>query len=106
MKKDSILYYAIIGIACIVFLTIIKTINIIISNKEKNTVYTIAIVLDNFYKIKDSNYFTYEFKVNSKIYSGCGLYYPVTDNFTIGDTIIIAYEEEKPEHNKPIREYN
>ena len=34
------------------------------------------------------------------------LYYPVSDNFTVGDTIIIVYEEETPDHNKPIRGYN
>lgn len=34
------------------------------------------------------------------------LYYHVSDNFTVGDTIIIDYEEENPDYNKPIREYN
>lgn len=106
MKKYSILYYSIILIACIAFLGIIKTINIMITNEEKNTGYTIAIVLDDFYTIKGSNYFMYEFKANSGIYNGCGLYYPKSDKFTVGDTIIIAYEELNPKHNKPIREYS
>lgn len=105
MKKESILYYTIIGIACIIYLTIIRTICSIVV-EEKNTGYTIALVVDNFYTVKEANYFTYEFKVNSEVHRGIGRYYPKSDAFTVGDTIIIAYDEANPKHNKPIREYS
>lgn len=72
----------------------------------KNAECTKAIVIDHFYTIRYTDYFSYVFyDDNNKEYQGSGHYYPQIDKFTVGDTIVVIYNKKNPKNNMPKREF-
>ena len=72
---------------------------------DKNFGFSKAIVIDHFYTIRCTDFFSYEFFVGDKKYQGSGYYYPKSDTLSVGDTIIVVYDKTNPDNNKPERDY-
>ena len=64
-----------------------------------------AVVIDRFYSIRQTNYFSYTFYVDTVMYEGRGWFYPESDSFSVGDSIEIVYCRLDPINNEPKREY-
>lgn len=102
--KDAILW--LFSIICGVFLTYLLIGGIIKKQSlDKNLEYSKAIVIDHFFTIKYTDYFSYEFFVEDKTYQGSGKYYPKSGALSVGDTIIVVYDKTKPDNNIPERDY-
>lgn len=71
---------------------------------QSNMEYTKAKIVDHFYTIRYSHYFTYEFRIGDSLYQGSGRYYPDTDTLCVNDTILIIYDKSNPSNNKPLRD--
>lgn len=98
--KDSILW--LICIICGIFLTYLLIGGIIKKQSlDKNFEYSKAIVIDHFYTIRYTDYFSYEFFVEDKKYQGSGNYYPKRDTLSVGDTITVVYDKTNPDNNRP-----
>lgn len=70
----------------------------------KNLKYTKAIVIDDFFGIRQTNYFRYEFCVDEKMYRGRGVYYPKQETISVGDTITIGYDKTNPDNSTFVRD--
>jgi len=104
-NKKKIIYY-VTSIICFTFLTYLVVGGIIKKRSlDKNAEYTKAIVIDYFYTVRYTDYFSYKFRIDNKEYQGSGRHYPSSDTLSVGDTIIIVYDRENPDNNKPKREY-
>lgn len=104
-NKNDIIYY-IIFIILFTFLIYLVVGGIIKERSlNKNFEYSKAIVIDHFYTIRYTDYFSYKFSIDNKEYQGSGRHYPKSDSISIGDTIIVIYDRENPDNNKPIRDY-
>jgi hypothetical protein len=71
---------------------------------ENNLMISKAVIIDRFYTIRYTDYFSYKFIVDEKEYHGSGKHYPATDTFLIGDTILVVYDGTNPDNNKPGRD--
>jgi len=99
--KDNILW--LFTIICWVFLAYLLIGGIIKKQSlDKNLEYSKAIVIDHFFTIRYTDYFSYEFFVGDKKYQGSGNYYPKSDALSVGDTIIVVYDKTNPDNNKPV----
>ena len=79
---------------------------IVIKRKlDNNLESTNAVVIDHFYSIRQTNYFSYNFYVDTVLYEGRGWYYPESDSFGVGDNIEVVYCSIDPSNNEPQREY-
>lgn len=103
-KKDIILY----SFSAVFFVFIIY---ILVGsfNKNRNLIknieYTNAVIIDRFFTVRYTDYFSYEFSVNNKLYNGTGWHYPDNDTLSVGDSILIIYDRSNPENNKTYRDY-
>ena len=103
-KKDIVLYFfSTIGIMFLLYLLIGGI--ILKRSFDKNLEYSEAIVIDYFYTIKQTNYFSYKFFIEEEEYQGSGKYYPRSDTLSVGDTIIVVYDRRRPDNNRVQREY-
>jgi hypothetical protein len=102
--KDTI--YWIGTISCGIFLAYLL-IGGAIKNRSlnNNLEYSKAIIIDHFFAIRYTDYFSYKFYVGESEYQGRGLYYPKSDTFSVGDTILIVYDRSNPENNRAYRDY-
>ena len=104
--KKSDIFLGVFNVICILFL-----LGLLIGGfvkkwqLDKNAKYTNAIVIDHFYSIRQSDFFSYTFLVDTIHYNGSGRYYPKVDRFGVGDTIPIIYCSVNPRFNEPLREY-
>ena len=108
-NKGKKIYEAILwllGIVCWIFVSYI-IIGAILKKQslDKNAIRTQAIVLDNFYSIRYTDFFSYRFFVGDKEYQGSGWYYPESDTLAVGDTIFIYYDSTNPDSSRPEREF-
>ena len=102
--KDSILW--LFSIICGVFLAYLLIGGIIKKQSlDKNLEYSKAIVIDYFYTIRYTHFFSYEFFVGDNKYQGRGKYHPKSDTLSVGDTIIVVYDKTNPSNNRPKIEY-
>ena len=101
--KDIALYlFSVVGIMFISYLLIggyLKK-----RSLNNNLRYSEAIIIGHFYTIRYTNYLNYTFVVDEKEYQGSGRYYPATDTFSVGDTILVVYDKTNPSNNKPSRD--
>ena len=106
MKKKDISLYAITIIVCFSIVFIFE-IGGYIKNQSlvKNAECTEAIVIDHFYTIRYTDYFSYVFYYNNREYQCSGHYYPQIEKFTVGDTIVVIYNKKNPKNNMPKREF-
>jgi len=103
--KDPILW--LFSIICVIFLAYLLIGGIIKKQSlDKNLEYSKAIVIDHFFTIRYTDYFSYEFFVEDKKYQGSGEYYPKSDTLSVGDTITVVYDKTNPDNNRPEREYS
>lgn len=104
-KKKDIVYYA-ISIICFTFLAYLVAGGIIRKRSlDKNAEYTKAIVIDHFYTVRYTDYFSYKFFIDNKEYQGSGRHYPASDTLSVGDSIVVVYDRTNPDINKPERNY-
>ncbi|RGN32271.1 DUF3592 domain-containing protein [Bacteroides oleiciplenus] len=71
----------------------------------RNIEYAKAIIIDHFYTIRYTDFFSYKFSVNGQEYHGSGWHYPDSDTFSVGDTIRVVYDKVNPDNNKTYRDY-
>ena len=50
-------------------------------------------IFDSFYQQKYDDYYTYKFHLGKNEYYGVGLYNPKSETISVGDTIIVFYDE-------------
>lgn len=102
--KDSIFW--LFGIICMIFVAYLLIGSIIKKQSlDKNLEYSKAIVIDHFFTIRYSHYFSYEFFVEEKKYQGSGKHYPKSDALSVGDTITVVYDKTNPNNNRTERDY-
>lgn len=102
--KDIVLW--LFSIICGIFLAYLLIGGIIKKRSlDKNLEYSKAIVIDHFYTIRYTDYFSYKFSVGEKEYQGSGRHYPASDTLVVGDTILVVYDRANPNNNKPWRDY-
>lgn len=102
--KDTVLW--LLSIVCGIFLAYLLIGGIIKKRLlDKNLEYSKAIVIDHFYTIRYTDYFSYKFSVGDNEYQGSGEHYPASDTFSVGDTIIVVYDRTNPDNNMPERDY-
>ncbi len=101
--KDTILW--IFSIICGIFLAYLVIGGIIKKQSlDENLEYSKAVVVDHFYTVRYTNYFSYEFFVEEKKYQGSGKHYPASDTLSVGDTITVVYDKTNPDNNRPERD--
>ena len=101
--KDTILW--LFSIICGIFLAYLLIGGIIKQRSlDKNLEYSKAIVIDHFYTVRYTDYFSYEFFVEEKKYQGSGKHYPASDTLSVGDTITVVYDKTNPVNNRPERD--
>ena len=101
--KDTILW--LFSIICGIFLAYLLIGGIIKQRSlDKNLEYSKAIVIDHFYTVRYTDYFSYEFFVEEKKYQGSGKHYPASDTLPVGDTITVVYDKTNPDNNRPERD--
>lgn len=108
MKNKKILNIVYYAISVICFSTLLLLIiGGIVKNRSlaKNAAFTKAIVLDHFYGIRYSDFFSYRFSIDNQDYQGSGRYYPETDTISAGDTIIVVYDRTNPNNNRAKRDF-
>lgn len=102
--KDTILW--LFNIICGIFLAYLLIGGYIKKQSlDKNLGYSKAIVIEHFYTIRYTDYFSYEFFVEEKKYHGSGKYDPKSDALSVGDTIIVVYKKTNPDNNRPEKDY-
>lgn len=103
-RKDRVfLVLAIIGwifIAYLIIGGIVKR-----QSMDNNLEYSNAIVIDYFYTIRYTDFFSYSFFVGEKEFRGSGKYYPLIDTLSVGDSIIVVYDRKNPNNNSTYRDY-
>lgn len=98
--KDT--FFWLLSILCGIFLIYL----IITKNSlNENFEYSKAIIIDNFYTIRYTDYFSYKFYIDEIEYQGSGKYYHASDTILVGDTIIVIFDRTNPENNMPVRDY-
>ena len=70
----------------------------------RNAEITNAVVIDHFYTIRYTDYYSYEFVVDNEEYQGSGHYDKDYPTVSVGDMIAVVYNRKKPKHNQPKRE--
>lgn len=102
--KNAVLW--LFSISCGIFIAYLLVGGIIKERSlEKNLKYTKAIVIDHFFTIRYTDFFSYRFYVGDNEYQGSGQYYPASDTLSVGDTIIVVYDKKNPDNNKPKRDF-
>ena len=102
--KDPILW--LFSIICGIFLAYLLIGGIIKKRSlDENLGYSKAIVIDHFYTIRYTDYFSYEFFVEKKKYQGSGKHYPKSDALSVGDTTTVVYDKTNPDNNRPEIDY-
>lgn len=102
--KDTLLW--LLSIFCGIFIAYVLIGGIIKKQSlDENLEYSKAIVIDDFFTIRQSDYFSYNFFVDENEYQGSGKYYRATDTISVGDTIIVVYDRTNPDSNKPERDH-
>lgn len=105
MKKNLKLFIG-FGISAFILITVIITLGLSKhSSLNDNLQYSKAIVVDHFYTIRFTDYFSYEFFVDSKKHRGSGQYYTKSELLSSGDTVLIVYDQTNPENNKTKRDF-
>ena len=105
-QKKSDIFLGVFNVICILFLLWLLIGGLVKKwQLDRNVKYTNAIVIDHFYSIRQSNYFSYTFYVDTILYKGGGFYYPDSDTFGVGDSIEIVYSSVNPSNNEPKRQY-
>ncbi len=66
---------------------------------------TIAVIYE-FISIRYTDYFRYEFVIDSKLYKGSGYHYKNIDKVSVGDSICIVYDKTNPNNNKSCRDFH
>lgn len=95
-----------ISITCGIFLAYLLIGGIIKKRSlDKNLKYSKAIVIDHFFTVRHTDYFSYEFFVEEKKYQGSGKHYPTGYALSVGDTITVVYDKTNPDNNRPERDY-
>ena len=101
--KDTVLW--LLSIICGIFLAYLVIGGIIKKQSlDENLEYSKAVVVDHFYTVRYTNYFSYEFFVEEKKYQGSGKHYPASDTLSVGDTITVVYDKTNPYNNRPERD--
>jgi hypothetical protein len=101
--KDTVLW--LLSIICGIFLAYLVIGGIIKKQSlDENLEYSKAVVVDHFYTVRYTDYFSYEFFVEEKKYQGRGKYYPASDTLSVGDTITVVYDKTNPDNNRPERD--
>lgn len=101
--KETVLW--LFSIICGIFLAYLLIGGIIKQRSlDKNLEYSKAIVIDHFYTVRYTDYFSYEFFVEEKKYQGSGKHYPASDTLSVGDTITVVYDKTNPDNNRPERD--
>ena len=75
------------------------------SSLQQNRKDTKAVIIDFSTGPHGRFYLDYNYFVNGIKHQGSGKYYPKSDVLSVGDTIIIVYDEMNPSSNKPYRDY-
>lgn len=102
--KDIILgTFSVIGMSFVLFLLIAGYFKR--RSLDKNLEFSKAVIIDDFKTIKNTQYLGYKFMIKDKEYHGSGRYYPDTDTFAVGDTIVIFYDRTNPDNNTTWRDY-
>ena len=101
--KDTILW--ILSIICGIFLAYLVIGGIIQKQSlDENLENSKAVVVDHFYTVRYTNFFSYDFFVEEKKYQGSGKHYPASDTLSVGDTITVVYDKTNPDNNRPERD--
>ncbi len=101
--KNNNFYYVFVFLCIIIIISIVNRDN---TSLENNAKCVKAIVIDDFYGIRYTDYFRYVFIANDTVYKGDSRYYKDIETISVGDTIMIVYESTDPHNNIPLREYN
>ena len=72
---------------------------------NKNWEYAEAVVMDHFFRIRYTHYFSYKFSVGENEYQGEGRYFSENDTISAGDTIIVIYDRTDPNNSATLRDY-
>lgn len=76
------------------------------SSLKRNLEFSNAVILEFQSGTRQRNYLNYRFISNGEKYIGTGRYYPNSDIFAVGDSILIVYDRANPENNKTRRDYD
>lgn len=102
-KKSNRIYYLFAFLCVIIIVCIFNQAS---STDVSNAKCAKAIVIDDFYGVRYTDYFSYVFIANDTVYKGSGHYYKDSDAFSVGDTVTIVYDSNNPDNNIPLRSYN
>lgn len=72
---------------------------------NKNWEYAEAVVMDHFFRIRYTHYFSYKFSVGENEYQGEGRYFSENDTISAGDTITVIYDRTDPNNSATLRDY-
>lgn len=72
---------------------------------NKNWEYAEAVVMDHFFRIRYTHYFSYKFSVGENEYQGEGRYFSENDTISAGDTITVIYDITDPNNSATLRDY-
>ena len=70
----------------------------------KNAEVTNAIVIDHFFRVRYEDYYSYKYVVDNKEYQGSGQYNSVFPTVSVGDTVVVIYNQKNPKQSQPKRE--
>lgn len=70
----------------------------------KNAEVTNAIVIDHFFRVRYEDYYSYKYVVDNKEYQGSGHYNSVFPTVSVGDTVVVIYNQKNPKQSQPKRE--
>lgn len=72
---------------------------------DENLEYSNAVIVKFYLGMRARHRLDYKFFVEKKEYTGSGTYYPTSDTFSVGDTIVIVYDKTNPDNNMSERDY-
>ena len=102
--KDVIAWSYIIGLWAILAYLIIGGL-MKRQSLNKNWEYAEAVVMDHFFRIRYTHYFSYKFSVGENEYQGEGRYFSENDTISAGDTITVIYDRTDPNNSATLRDY-
>ena len=102
--KDIIAWSYIIGLWAILAYLIIGGL-MKRQSLNKNWEYAEAVVMDHFFRIRYTHYFSYKFSVGENEYQGEGRYFSENDTISAGDTITVIYDRTDPNNSATLRDY-
>lgn len=99
MSKKMSVYILIGTIICIIIAFIASEYR---TEELRNHGKYVTAIITDFYTIRYTHHFRYVFFIGNKEFCGSDLYYPKTDNISVGDSIVVLYNVENPSMNKPV----